>query len=48
MVRKIALVLRYCINSALLRFIHLEAMEAEGYADYINQVETDIEAEKQQ
>lgn len=32
--------LRYCINSASLRFIHLEEMEAEGYADYINQVET--------
>ena len=31
--------LRYCINSASLRFIHLEAMEAEGYADYIDQVE---------
>lgn len=33
--------LRYCINSASLRFIHLEEMEAEGYADYINQVETE-------
>lgn len=32
--------LRYCINSASLRFIHLEEMEAEGYANYINQVET--------
>ena len=31
--------LRYCINSASLRFVHLEEMEAEGYADYINQVE---------
>lgn len=31
--------LRYCINSASLRFIHLEEMETEGYADYINQVE---------
>lgn len=27
--------LRYCINSASLRFIPLEDMEAEGYADYI-------------
>ncbi|MHA6642849.1 peptide-methionine (R)-S-oxide reductase MsrB [Mesorhizobium sp. A623] len=31
--------LRYCINSASLRFVPLEAMEAEGYADYVDQVE---------
>ncbi|MFN4058911.1 MAG: peptide-methionine (R)-S-oxide reductase MsrB [Roseinatronobacter sp.] len=31
--------LRYCINSAALRFIPVEDMEAEGYADYIPQVE---------
>ncbi|MEM7508365.1 MAG: peptide-methionine (R)-S-oxide reductase MsrB [Pseudomonadota bacterium] len=31
--------LRYCINSASLRFIPLEEMEAEGYGDYIGQVE---------
>lgn len=31
--------LRYCINSASLRFIHRNNMEAEGYGDYINQVE---------
>ena len=31
--------LRYCINSASLRFIHLDEMEAEGYGAYINQVE---------
>ncbi|MBL8447127.1 MAG: peptide-methionine (R)-S-oxide reductase MsrB [Zoogloeaceae bacterium] len=31
--------LRYCINSASLRFIPLEQMEAEGYGEYINQVE---------
>ena len=31
--------LRYCINSASLRFIPLERMEAEGYGDYIDQVE---------
>lgn len=31
--------LRYCINSASLRFIHRDAMEAEGYAEYVDQVE---------
>ncbi|MEI7429451.1 MAG: peptide-methionine (R)-S-oxide reductase MsrB [Betaproteobacteria bacterium] len=31
--------LRYCINSASLRFIHRDAMAAEGYADYLNQIE---------
>ena len=31
--------LRYCINSASLRFVPRDKMEAEGYADYINQVE---------
>ncbi|MEC3861274.1 peptide-methionine (R)-S-oxide reductase MsrB [Mesobacterium sp. TK19101] len=31
--------LRYCINSASLRFIHRDEMEAEGYGDYIDQVE---------
>jgi peptide-methionine (R)-S-oxide reductase len=31
--------LRYCINSASIRFIHRDNMEAEGYADYIDQVE---------
>ena len=31
--------LRYCINSASLRFIHLEEMEAEGYGKYLSQVE---------
>jgi len=31
--------LRYCINSASIRFIHYDQMEAEGYADYIDQVE---------
>ena len=31
--------LRYCINSASLRFIHRDNMVAEGYADYVNQVE---------
>ena len=31
--------LRYCINSASLRFIHRDDMDAEGYGAYINQVE---------
>jgi peptide-methionine (R)-S-oxide reductase len=31
--------LRYCINSASLRFIHRGAMEAEGYGKYLDQVE---------
>lgn len=31
--------LRYCINSASLRFIPKAEMEAEGYADYLDQVE---------
>ena len=30
--------LRYCINSASLRFIHRDDMEAEGYGAYIDQV----------
>ena len=31
--------LRYCINSASLRFVPREAMEAEGYGAYLDQVE---------
>lgn len=31
--------LRYCINSASLRFVPREEMESQGYADYLNQVE---------
>ena len=31
--------LRYCINSASLRFVPKDEMEAEGYGDYLNQVE---------
>ena len=30
--------LRYCINSASLRFIHRNDMEKEGYGAYLNQV----------
>jgi peptide-methionine (R)-S-oxide reductase len=32
--------LRYCINSASLRFVPRERMEAEGYGAYLDQVET--------
>jgi len=31
--------LRYCINSASLRFVHRDDMEAEGYGQYLDQVE---------
>ena len=31
--------LRYCINSAALRFIHRDDMEAQGYGAYLDQVE---------
>ena len=31
--------LRYCINSASLRFIHRDEMQAQGYGEFINQVE---------
>lgn len=31
--------LRYCINSASLRFIHRDEMVSNGYGDYIDQVE---------
>jgi peptide-methionine (R)-S-oxide reductase len=31
--------LRYCINSASLRFVHRDEMESEGYGAYLNQVE---------
>ena len=30
--------LRYCINSASLRFVHRDDMEAEGYGEYVDQV----------
>ncbi len=30
---------RYCINSASLRFIHRDDMDAEGYGEYLDQVE---------
>lgn len=31
--------LRYCINSASLRFIHRDDMQAQGYGQYLDQVE---------
>lgn len=31
--------LRYCVNSASLRFVHRDKMEAEGYGDYLDQAE---------
>jgi len=31
--------LRYCINSASLRFVHQNEMKAQGYGDYLDQVE---------
>ena len=31
--------LRYCINSASLRFVHLDDMESKGYGAYLDQVE---------
>ncbi|MEO8346933.1 MAG: peptide-methionine (R)-S-oxide reductase MsrB [Betaproteobacteria bacterium] len=31
--------LRYCINSASLRFVHRDDMEAQGYGTYLDQVE---------
>jgi peptide-methionine (R)-S-oxide reductase len=31
--------LRYCINSASLRFVHRDDMAAEGYGAYLDQVE---------
>jgi peptide-methionine (R)-S-oxide reductase len=36
--------LRYCINSASLRFVHLDDMKDEGYAAYLDQL--DIEEVK--
>ena len=32
--------LRYCINSASLRFVHRDDMQAEGYGAYLDQVES--------
>jgi peptide-methionine (R)-S-oxide reductase len=31
--------LRYCINSASLRFVPRGEMESQGYGEYLNQVE---------
>jgi peptide-methionine (R)-S-oxide reductase len=37
--------LRYCINSASLRFIPVDALEAEGYGDYRKLFDTDQESQ---
>ena len=34
--------LRYCINSASLRFVPKDQMEAEGYGAYLDQVEEKV------
>ena len=39
MARAIAAGLRYCINSASLRFVARDDMEAQGYGAYLDQVE---------
>jgi peptide-methionine (R)-S-oxide reductase len=36
--------LRYCINSAALRFIHRDNLEAEGYGQYLSLFDTDESA----
>jgi peptide-methionine (R)-S-oxide reductase len=36
--------LRYCINSAALRFVHLDDLEAEGYGEYRHLFTTDAAA----
>lgn len=33
--------LRYCINSASLRFVHIDDMQDEGYAAYIGQLDNE-------
>ena len=38
--------LRYCINSASLRFVALKDMEREGYGAYLSQVETGKKAKE--
>ncbi len=40
--------LRYCINSAALRFIHLDDLEAEGYGQYRQLFERPKSARKEQ
>lgn len=35
--------LRYCINSASLRFVPRDRMQAEGYGDYLDQIEETTE-----
>lgn len=35
--------MRYCINSASLRFVHADELESEGYADYASLFKTEIQ-----
>lgn len=35
--------LRYCINSASLKFIHLDELEAQGYGQYISLFKEDVQ-----
>ena len=37
--------LRYCINSASLRFVHRDDMAAEGYGDFLSQVEEHVDGQ---
>ena len=39
--------LRYCINSASLRFIPLDDLEKEGYGQYLSMFDEDMSDEKE-
>jgi peptide-methionine (R)-S-oxide reductase len=39
--------LRYCINSASLRFIHRDDLEAQGYAQYLRLFTKDVSEQHQ-
>jgi methionine-R-sulfoxide reductase len=38
--------LRYCMNSAAMRFIPIEKMEEEGYGSYVNELKAELQFEK--